>query len=574
MAKKFLQHFFIGGWIVLFSPGFFVSSGEATTYYVRKSGQDADSGVGPNIAFRTITKAASVVIAGDTVYVGAGIYTEGNINPASSGTASQPISFIADMSGAYTGYAGMVILDGTGLSDHTEGISIENRSNIIFDGFEIQNYGGSGVTFLQSSFLTFQNLKVHDNLTHGINSASSPVDQSHITIRDCEVYRNGDAPGEHGLRLRTGIQSTVSNVNVWENFDRGMSWEWKDSTGLDLLVHNNGFGLHTGNAGNMFTNILVYNNFGDGVQFASSQNALSHATIYGNRRDGFQSLSGTRGNSLMNSIIAHNGSDEADAGITDSSGGGLRHTHNVVFGNFATNFKGTTAHTSESVSDPLFIDPNGADEILGGAQASDDDFRLSQTAAGQTSTSPAVDTGSQTAVAAGLDTKTTRVDGVPDAGIVDRGYHSPLIPLSTAPQGILENPQEGTFQSGVGLLLGWVCEANRIEIEIDGTLTLEAAYGTSREDTRAMCGDADNGFGLLMNWNLLGDGTHVVRALADGHEFGMATFQITTLGTEFLKGAEGTFVLEDFPEVGMKVTIQWQEGLQNFVIIDRQGGAE
>ena len=98
MAKKFLQHFFIGGWIVLFSPGFFVSSGGATTYYVRKSGQDADSGVGPNIAFRTITKAASVVIAGDTVYVGAGIYTEGNINPASSGTASQPISFIADMS--------------------------------------------------------------------------------------------------------------------------------------------------------------------------------------------------------------------------------------------------------------------------------------------------------------------------------------------------------------------------------------------------------------------------------------------------------------------------------------------
>ena len=47
-----------------------------------------------------------------------------------------------------------------------------------------------------------------------------------------------------------------------------------------------------------------------------------------------------------------------------------------------------------------------------------------------------------------------------------------------------------------------------------------AAYGTSREDTLPICGDADNGFGLLVNWNGFGDGPHEVRALADGEEFG------------------------------------------------------
>lgn len=37
-----------------------------------------------------------------------------------------------------------------------------------------------------------------------------------------------------------------------------------------------------------------------------------------------------------------------------------------------------------------------------------------------------------------------------------------------------------------------------------------------------------NHFVLPFNWNLLGDGTHTVRALADGVEFDRATFTVTT----------------------------------------------
>src|SRR5262249_35035451 len=35
-------------------------------------------------------------------------------------------------------------------------------------------------------------------------------------------------------------------------------------------------------------------------------------------------------------------------------------------------------------------------------------------------------------------------------------------------RGILENPLPGSFQSGLGLIAGWVCAANRIDIEVDG----------------------------------------------------------------------------------------------------------
>ena len=109
--------------------------------------------------------------------------------------------------------------------------------------------------------------------------------------------------------------------------------------------------------------------------------------------------------------------------------------------------------------------------------------------------------------------------------------------------GRLENPGSHAFQSGIGALWGWVCEAEQVEIEIgteQGGFTWHAAaYGLEREDTLDACGDTDNGFVMLLNWNLLGAGQHTVTALADGVELGQTTVQVTTLGQEFVEGAVG-----------------------------------
>ena len=134
------------------------------------------------------------------------------------------------------------------------------------------------------------------------------------------------------------------------------------------------------------------------------------------------------------------------------------------------------------------------------------------------------------------------------------------------PMGILENPGPGSWQSGIGVLSGWVCEADMVEVVLDDRPAQLAAYGTERPDTEEICGDSDNGFGLLFNWNRLEDGVHTVRALADGEEFGRATFTVTTLGTEFLRGAEGETVVPDFPSPGEAVRLRWQGSNQNFVI--------
>ena len=140
---------------------------------------------------------------------------------------------------------------------------------------------------------------------------------------------------------------------------------------------------------------------------------------------------------------------------------------------------------------------------------------------------------------------------------------------STVPavHGYLENPSLGSYQSGISAISGWVCDAEEIVIELNGA-EWKAGYGTTRTDTQGECGDVDNGFSLLFNWNLLGDGIHAVKAYADGVLFASTEVKVTTLGKEFVRGVEtfAAFTFEPFSEI-MYVNLEWWEPIQNFVIV-------
>lgn len=60
----------------------------------------------------------------------------------------------------------------------------------------------------------------------------------------------------------------------------------------------------------------------------------------------------------------------------------------------------------------------------------------------------------------------------------------------------LENPAPGAVKSGVGLVSGWICATDRVEVSFDGGPRLFVPYGSERVDTAGVCGDTANGFGL------------------------------------------------------------------------------
>jgi len=147
---------------------------------------------------------------------------------------------------------------------------------------------------------------------------------------------------------------------------------------------------------------------------------------------------------------------------------------------------------------------------------------------------------------------------------------SAAIPANTPPpanpRAVLESPTQGSYQSGVELIRGWACEAQRVEFSIDGGALQAIAYGTDRPDTVATCGDSNNGFGFTYNWNRISAGTHNLRAYLDGVEFANVNFAVTTLGAEYLTGLSRQFVFNDFPETGQTTTAEWSEPQQNFIV--------
>mgnify|MGYP001548809912 FL=1 len=138
----------------------------------------------------------------------------------------------------------------------------------------------------------------------------------------------------------------------------------------------------------------------------------------------------------------------------------------------------------------------------------------------------------------------------------------------------LETPAEGSVQSGVGLIRGWACEAENVAISIDGGELIPIAQGTQRGDTSGVCGDDDNGYGMVLAWGLLGSGPHQLRTFVDGADLGAVEFEVATIGDGFVKGLEGEYELADFPASDESVRVTWSEADQNFLITgyDTGGG--
>ena len=142
--------------------------------------------------------------------------------------------------------------------------------------------------------------------------------------------------------------------------------------------------------------------------------------------------------------------------------------------------------------------------------------------------------------------------------------------------GTLENPGNGSFYSGIGVISGWKCTANGpLTVRFNGGDAIPLAYGNERSDVRdaGACPSAQVGFVSIMNWANLGDGTHTAVVYDNGVEFGRSTFEVATTGESFVTGAEGECRVEDFPAPGESMRFVWNEATQHLEMVGGSGGS-
>jgi len=351
------------------------------TYYVRTGGVDpggCSGGTSPATAWATLAQAASCVSPGDTVYVGAGTYV-GTVTLTTPGAAGAPIRFIADTTGAFTGDAGEVVVD-----------------------------GAVGAAALHLSGADWNEL--HGFTVIGASGAGPPcggilVEGASVLLRDNVVY------GNVGGIYVSGVDSVVVESNrVSGNLGAA-------SSGIVL----------DGADGAIVRNNLVYDSGLHGVAILSGTvGALVEGnTLYGNAGDGVHCDVVGETVTLRDNLIC----DSGDDGIEQVAGTVVT-TYNDVFGSGDLDYAGgVVAGTGDLSTDPLFVDVDGADDQLGGAEGADDDFRLDEVAP-----SAAIDAGSTDAASSvlvdgtTLAERTTREDdGLDGEGgngaTVDLGYH-------------------------------------------------------------------------------------------------------------------------------------------------------
>jgi hypothetical protein len=133
----------------------------------------------------------------------------------------------------------------------------------------------------------------------------------------------------------------------------------------------------------------------------------------------------------------------------------------------------------------------------------------------------------------------------------------------------LEFPSEGSYLFGIDDIWGWACNnGQQVTVTIDDGTPWVVAYGSSRPDTAAACGDIHNGFAYTFNWNIIGSGEHRVCAYLGSAEIGCATVKVLTLGRDFIpQGSTVIQPLTDIPEVGTTLSMQWDTPRQRPVVV-------
>jgi parallel beta-helix repeat protein len=315
------------------------ADGAATYLYVGGAGcSDTGSGTA-TVPYCTIAKAAKVAVAGQTVLVSTGTYTD-EVFPWHSGVQGSPITFRPAAGATVT------------ISGPKHAFTISNQSWLTVSGFTMQDTSKDAIYVYNATGLTL---------------SGNTVKRSGQRVQGYTAY---------GMYLNSMTGSVVSGNLVTDNSASG------------IFVTN-------GSTGNQLTgNEISWNAYGYvrnavGIDLRSGGNVVSGNRVHDNEDSGIQSYPGGDGNTIVDNVSYHNmgfstasmsncsapptgntaGCITGDHGIDNYGVTGSSIVGNTVYGNVSAgiNLEGVPSGTASgfTIADNVAVDnaigcPDGA----------------------------------------------------------------------------------------------------------------------------------------------------------------------------------------------------------------------
>src|SRR5215208_7154921 len=228
-----------------------------SVYYVSPTGNDANPGTS-SAPFKTFAKANSMLTAGSTLSIYAGVYNE-QLKISKSGTSSAWITVKP--------LGGTVVIDMKNAV--TFGVNL-SASYVTVSSLEIKNSGDICVNIVGSN-LTVDGLVVHECSSHGIQTNNS----SQVKILNSRVYRaalsnasrSASSGWPSGIKVRVSDNVLIQGNTVYNNYGEGMG-----TRGTNVTIRAN----------------TVYDNFSVNI-YTNSENALMERNfVYCTPNSGFE----------------------------------------------------------------------------------------------------------------------------------------------------------------------------------------------------------------------------------------------------------------------------------------------
>ena len=226
-------------------------------YYVSPTGNDANPGTA-SAPFRTFVKANSVLTAGSTLYIYAGIYNQ-QLRISKSGTSSAGITVLP--------LGGRVAIDVL----NTTAPALDVRASYVtVSGLEVRNATDVCVN-LAGSNITVSGLVVHECWNHGIQANNSSI----IKILNSRVYRSARSNRAHVLSSGWG-----SGIKIRES-----NFVWIQS---NTIYNNDGEGIAARGTNVVMRGNIVYDNYSVNIYTNSENSLIERNFVYCTPNSGFE----------------------------------------------------------------------------------------------------------------------------------------------------------------------------------------------------------------------------------------------------------------------------------------------